>query len=184
MPKKTDAREKAVRTAARLFQLHGYHGTGLAQIIEESGCPKGSFYYHFPQGKEQLGLADDEMEALFNRTEAQSRGAPSYLRTLTRGLSQRLEVSDYCEGYLLAGLAFEAGSASARLSAACSQSYRRWNRRICEALKTFGLSAGEAASAASAIVSALSGAMLVCRAEKSSRALDELGSVLSRWLNR
>jgi TetR/AcrR family transcriptional repressor of lmrAB and yxaGH operons len=56
MTRRSDAREKAITTAARLFDRQGYHGTGLAQIIKESGSPRGSFYFHFPDGKEQLGI--------------------------------------------------------------------------------------------------------------------------------
>lgn len=51
-----DSREKILAAATRLFQLQGYYGTGLNQIIKESGAPKGSLYYHFPDGKEQLAI--------------------------------------------------------------------------------------------------------------------------------
>src|SRR5436305_4489207 len=54
MPRKTDARDRAIATAERLFRIQGYTATGLNQIIEESGSPKGSFYFHFPRGKAQL----------------------------------------------------------------------------------------------------------------------------------
>jgi len=54
MPRKTDARARAIATAQRLFRIQGYTATGLNQIIEESGSPKGSFYFHFPRGKAQL----------------------------------------------------------------------------------------------------------------------------------
>src|SRR5579859_7098029 len=54
MPRKTDARARAIATAERLFRIQGYTATGLTQIIEESGSPKGSFYFHFPRGKTQL----------------------------------------------------------------------------------------------------------------------------------
>lgn len=37
-----DSREKILSAATRLFQLQGYYGTGLNQIIKESGAPKGS----------------------------------------------------------------------------------------------------------------------------------------------
>ena len=54
MTRKTDARARAIETAQRLFRIQGYTATGLIQILEESGAPKGSFYFHFPRGKAQL----------------------------------------------------------------------------------------------------------------------------------
>ena len=54
MPRKTDARAHAIAAAERLFRIQGYTATGLTQILETSGAPKGSFYFHFPRGKAQL----------------------------------------------------------------------------------------------------------------------------------
>lgn len=54
MKEKQNTREVILQTATRLFQRQGYNGTGLNQIIEESGAPKGSIYYHFPNGKEEI----------------------------------------------------------------------------------------------------------------------------------
>lgn len=51
------SKEMILKTAARLFQRQGYHATGLNQIIQESGSPKGSLYYYFPGGKEELAVA-------------------------------------------------------------------------------------------------------------------------------
>ena len=53
---KVNTKEKFIETASRLFEIKGYNATGLNEILAESGAPKGSLYYHFPQGKEQLAL--------------------------------------------------------------------------------------------------------------------------------
>ncbi|WP_249712600.1 TetR/AcrR family transcriptional regulator, partial [Bacillus cereus] len=45
-----DSREKILAASTRLFQLQGYYGTGLNQIIKERSAPKCSHYYHFPDG--------------------------------------------------------------------------------------------------------------------------------------
>ena len=54
--KKIDTRDRIVEAATVLFQLKGYHATGLNEILRESNAPKGSLYYYFPDGKEQLAL--------------------------------------------------------------------------------------------------------------------------------
>lgn len=56
MKGKSETRDKILLTASRLFLRQGYHATGLSQIIKESGSPKGSLYYYFPNGKEELAI--------------------------------------------------------------------------------------------------------------------------------
>jgi TetR/AcrR family transcriptional regulator, lmrAB and yxaGH operons repressor len=46
-----------IRAAVKLFRRHGYDGVGLTEILTEAKAPKGSFYHHFPKGKEELGAA-------------------------------------------------------------------------------------------------------------------------------
>ena len=56
MSNKVNTKEKFIETASKLFEIKGYNATGLNEILAESGAPKGSLYYHFPKGKEQLAL--------------------------------------------------------------------------------------------------------------------------------
>ena len=50
----TDTRRRMIVTTSKLLERQGFHGTGLNQILEESKAPKGSMYFHFPGGKNQL----------------------------------------------------------------------------------------------------------------------------------
>lgn len=48
-------KEKIVETAAKLILVKGYNHTGLKEILDSAGVPKGSFYYYF-KNKEDLAL--------------------------------------------------------------------------------------------------------------------------------
>jgi len=50
-------RHRIILESVKLFQRHGYHGTGVSAILKAAKIPKGSLYYHFPEGKEQVASA-------------------------------------------------------------------------------------------------------------------------------
>ena len=64
---KTNTKDIFIDTASSLFANQGYHATGISEILKKSNAPKGSLYYYFPQGKEQLAqeaLANTPLEGL------------------------------------------------------------------------------------------------------------------------
>jgi len=65
-----ETREQLVRVATRLFATHGYEGTSIEAVLQETGASRGSLYHHFP-GKEALFLAvleDVEVRAIIGIT--------------------------------------------------------------------------------------------------------------------
>jgi len=54
MPRRSDSRDRMIAAARRLFRAHGYFGTALSDVVAESAAPRGSLYFHFPGGKEEL----------------------------------------------------------------------------------------------------------------------------------
>src|SRR5688572_5945846 len=56
MAKASSAREDLLSAAIELFRARGYEGVGVAELLEQSGAPRGSLYFHFPGGKEQIGV--------------------------------------------------------------------------------------------------------------------------------
>lgn len=175
MPRRSDARARAVGTAARLFQRQGFHGTGLAQILEESGAPKGSFYFHFPGGKDELAVAaidqaSRDVEAVIRAAADRAGKDPaSLVRKIGRALARWLEDSDYREGCPVTTVALETCPDSERLSAACGDAFQSWQRATEEGLRSCGLSAKRASSLATAYIAALEGAFVIARTERSTR---------------
>ena len=45
--KKSQTRTKLLQTGLRLLAENGFNGTGIKEIVDEVGVPKGSFYYYF-----------------------------------------------------------------------------------------------------------------------------------------
>jgi TetR/AcrR family transcriptional repressor of nem operon len=52
---KTKTREEIIRKGAELIHAQGFNATGLQQILQTVGIPKGSFYFYF-KSKEDFGL--------------------------------------------------------------------------------------------------------------------------------
>ena len=52
---KTDTKQKILETGAELIHLKGFNHTGLQEILNAAGVPKGSFYNYF-SSKEDFGL--------------------------------------------------------------------------------------------------------------------------------
>ncbi len=57
MPAQPKHRGAIIEAAVALFRRKGYSGTGLADIVERSGAPKGSLYHYFPKGKASIAEA-------------------------------------------------------------------------------------------------------------------------------
>ena len=53
-------KEPIIDAAVTLFRRQGYAGTGLNDIVDASGAPKGSLYHYFPEGKVSIAVATVE----------------------------------------------------------------------------------------------------------------------------
>lgn len=173
----TDAREKAIATAERLFCVQGYSATGLTQIIEESGAPKGSFYFHFPGGKREL--AAEVLAAYRTKTAAGFRmlaekaaGDPDrFVRALVKATAEGMKASDWAMGCAAQVLAQELAPGDAEMSDALASLFNEWVEIVAAAI---GHSAdGRSARArALALVAALEGARTVARTLRSAAPFD------------
>jgi AcrR family transcriptional regulator len=69
--KKSDARQRLIETAERLFYAEGIHAVGIDRIIAEAGVAKMTLYNHFPS-KDDLILAvlkfrEAKFDAMFEK---------------------------------------------------------------------------------------------------------------------
>ncbi len=59
---KDDTRTRILQAGAELLHRQGYAATGIQQVLDACGVPKGSFYHYF-KSKEDFGLAVVDMHA-------------------------------------------------------------------------------------------------------------------------
>lgn len=51
------SKENIIKHSTKLIQIHGYNETSIQDIIEKSKAPKGSLYYYFPKGKDDIVIS-------------------------------------------------------------------------------------------------------------------------------
>jgi TetR/AcrR family transcriptional repressor of lmrAB and yxaGH operons len=179
VPKKTDTRDRVLRTAANLFRTQGYHATGLNQVLAEGGAPKGSLYFHFPGGKEQLAV--ESLRLSGEEFGAHLRQAGSIEAALEL-LCTRLVESDFREGCPIATVALDVASDSDQIREACDAAYAAWERTITVALTQQGVS--DAAALATVVLAAVEGALLLARIRRDVTPLRQVGAHVKTLIER
>jgi TetR/AcrR family transcriptional repressor of nem operon len=78
MPRTSDARERIVTTAARLFLERSYQAVGVDELCQAADVRKGSFYHHF-SSKSELAKAviDLHAEVFARRLDGSSAATPA-----------------------------------------------------------------------------------------------------------
>ncbi len=72
MPRRSDARERIVATAARLFLERSYQAVGIDELCRSADVRKGSFYHFFPSKSELAKAVIDLHADAFGRRLASS----------------------------------------------------------------------------------------------------------------
>jgi TetR/AcrR family transcriptional repressor of lmrAB and yxaGH operons len=172
MAKPSDSKGKTLAAAARLFRQQGYHGTALHDVLAAGGSPRGSLYFHFPGGKEEIGeaaltLAGEAVRQAIADAAETSETAEIFLTRVARGMASDLEKSGYQEGCPIATTALETAAQSDMLGAATRNAFQKWETEIKRGLEHFGMNADDAESIATIVLSQLEGALLLARTYRS-----------------
>ena len=172
MAKASDSKGKTLVAAANLFRQQGYHGTALHDILAAGGSPRGSLYFHFPKGKEQIGeaalaLSGEAVRQGIARAAEASETAEIFLVRIVRAMAADLERSDYRDGCPIATTALETAAQSEVLGAATRGAFQKWELEIKRGLFRLGMTAGDADIVATMVLGQLEGALLLARTYRS-----------------
>lgn len=180
---KVDTREKILVTATRLFKMFGYDATGLNDILNESGTPKGSFYYHFPNGKEELALeainrmsrhVQQQMEECLMGEEDAPRAFRNFIRQLAPKVLNEDEL--YCS---ISILALETCFRNETLRSACVEAFESWRKILERKLIQSGFTKKSAADLSIVLQSMIEGANILALAAKDNTPLLKLADGIS-----
>ncbi|MCG6493748.1 TetR/AcrR family transcriptional regulator [Kitasatospora sp. A2-31] len=182
-----ETRARLVAGTRNLIEAQGYFGTGLNQIVSESGAPRGSLYFHFPEGKDQLVAAailqaGQEIEELLKSLAREGADVATIIGHLTELFTARLEASDYTKGCPIATVGLEVAGSNEALRRICAEVYSGWQQVITERLTAQGFGPAEAEITSGQTLSLLEGAVLLARVRRSRRPLDDARHAVGRLL--
>ena len=178
-------RDKIVRAAADLFRRKGYAGTGLNDVVTESGAPKGSLYYYFPGGKEELGaeavrFAGARVANTLKTLAAEHIHAGDLVRAYAQLLAGWMTKSSFRDGCPITTTLLETVPGSSSIAGAGCDAFASWTRILSDALIRDGVDRNEAQRLARFAISALEGALITARTEVSDDIIIEIGITLQR----
>lgn len=185
MKKGEETRARMLGTAAGLFQAQGYAATGLGQVIEEARVPRGSLYFHFPGGKEELAAAAVEaagsyLAGVIGERLAAADTPAAALEALADHFAGELTRSGFSKGCPVSTVALEATAETPRLKKACAGVYRAWLSLIETRLTALGIAEAKAGPLAQSWLGAIEGAILLSKSLETTEPLTRMAKDLSR----
>lgn len=178
-------RENLIAAAVQEFHAHGYAATGVKDITDAAGAPKGSFYNHF-DSKEALAVVALERYGATRRLDdlRDTSVAPlTRLREHFEFLRDENVKAEFNGGCLVGDLAIEVADHSEALRATTSRSLQAWTDALAVAVAD-AQKAGDvaktldAATLARFVLNAWEGALISARADRSSRAYETFFTVV------
>ncbi len=186
-------RNRLLDAAAGAFQARGYEATSIHDLIRATGITGGALHHHFPS-KKRLALAviDERVAAEIGSTWIERVGdAPTAARGIVDVFEQvadSLDTARSVTGCPLGNLATELSGADEDLRAALTVQYGRWREAIVTRIEQDkaagrGAYAGEDVDGFADVVIALfTGALVIGKAEQSTKALRAAGAQLRGWV--
>jgi len=159
--------------------------TSLADVLADSGAPRGSIYHHFPDGKRQL--AEDAIswtsERVLTHLRAGNPQSPSdVLGRFIAMWRQVVVTSGATAGCVVAGVAIDTGPDDTGVMDVVRATFRSWAAALAEELEAVGVPSQRAKPIALATLAGMEGALILCRAEGNVKPLDDVAEELMRLL--
>jgi len=184
-----DTKSMMIDIATDLFQQKGYMGVGLSEILKAGNFSKGSFYHHFPSGKEELLIAclqsmsetiTKDIEEIFERNPTTNEATTEMIEKLISIFERDGTIAAYTFSSIVSELAL----LSEPVRHACTDLYIKMQRIYTKKLEADGFSAESVHSIALMMTASLEGAIMLCLTQRSSDPLKTISQVLPTLLRK
>ena len=179
--KRGDTRTKMLVSAAQVMRERGAAGVTIDEVLARSGAPRGSVYYHFPDGRNQilteaLRYSGDAITAMID--DAAGWGARALLREFVEFWVRQLSDSNFTAGCPVVAAAIGSDADDPKLSTDAGVILGRWCTALTRAFVNDGFDDAGAASLAVTSIAALEGAIVLCRSTRTADPLRQVGDQL------
>lgn len=173
MSREAKHRDKIVRATAELLRRRGYCATGINEIVDLSGAPKGSLYHYFPGGKAQIAAeavryAGERVRTTIANLVATYKDPGDVIRAYGQLLAGWMAKSDFVDGCPITTTLLEiSADESAVVEAGCA-AFALWVESFALSLERAGVASARAHGVARSAIMLLEGALIFARVERSS----------------
>ena len=187
MPAVPKHRRPIVDAAVTLFRRQGYAGTGLNDIVDTSGAPKGSLYHYFPAGKASIAIAAVEeagkrVAETMAKLVSETSSTADLLRAHARLLSGWMRKSGFRDGCPITTVLLELAPKDRGVAEAGRKAYISRIDVTKSKLITDGFSPIRAERIAILCVATLQGALIQARVERSGTPIETAADELAKLL--
>jgi TetR/AcrR family transcriptional repressor of lmrAB and yxaGH operons len=191
--RKVTQKEKIIRATAELLRRRGYSATVLSDIVEKSRAPKGSVYYYFPGGKDEIAAAavryaGDRVKQTLQELAATTTSPAALLRSYGNLVAGWMTKSGFRDGCPITTVLLETAPEKGEIAAAGREVFSNWFEIVQRRLIESGLDEERAQRLSRLAIMALEGALLLARVEQSSEpillAMDEMAVLFERECSR
>ncbi|MEZ5626364.1 MAG: TetR/AcrR family transcriptional regulator [Rhodocyclaceae bacterium] len=175
-----------IEAAISLMRTSGLDGARINEIVRESGAPKGSVYHHFPQGKMQIAAEALDVYSIRVRDFMVAameghRTSAARVRALFEAFALRVEEGNFARSCAVGAVSLDLTPEVVALRPRLAALLEDWTETIASHVDLGD--AHRTRSYAGLLLTAIEGAYVRCRAERSSRPFIEAGEWLATLAN-
>jgi AcrR family transcriptional regulator len=186
-PAASTSRERLLETAIELMRGRGFAGVGINDLVHASAAPKGSVYHHFPEGKlqiarEALGLYAQRVDAFVAAALGGAAPPAERVRALFAAFARRAHDGAFVSSCAVGAVGLDLGEDLEPLRPVLAQAFARWADTVARHLDL-----GEprrTRAFAGLVLTAIEGAYVRSRVERSRRPFDEAGAWLAELVEQ